>query len=98
VSSVRPNGRRAARTRLLEALVIWGWVRSCWTAESLASEAARGSPRARLADLPAAASARSGLPGAGPGRDRLVVRFSDATYLPTRPTGAKEGVLVAWGL
>ncbi|HZU17486.1 MAG TPA: hypothetical protein VFD01_12925 [Candidatus Dormibacteraeota bacterium] len=21
----------------------------------------------------------------------------DATYLPTRPTGAKEGVLVAWG-
>jgi hypothetical protein len=46
VSSVRPNGRRAARTRLLEALVIWGWVRSCWTAESLVSEAARGSPRA----------------------------------------------------
>jgi putative transposase len=28
---------------------------------------------------------------------RLLVLFLDATYLPTRPSGAKEGVLVAWG-
>jgi putative transposase len=28
---------------------------------------------------------------------RLLVLFLAATYLPTRPSGAKEGVLVAWG-
>ncbi len=27
----------------------------------------------------------------------LLVLFLDAIYLPTRPSGAKEGVLVAWG-
>jgi len=27
----------------------------------------------------------------------LLVLFLDAVYLPTRPSGAKEGVLVAWG-
>jgi len=28
---------------------------------------------------------------------QLLVLFLDAIYLPTRPSGAKEGVLVAWG-
>ncbi|HVC76818.1 MAG TPA: transposase, partial [Candidatus Micrarchaeaceae archaeon] len=28
---------------------------------------------------------------------KLLVLFLDAIYLPTRPSGAKEGVLVAWG-
>ena len=28
---------------------------------------------------------------------RLLVLLLDAIYLPTRPSGAKEGVLVAWG-
>jgi transposase-like protein len=27
----------------------------------------------------------------------LLVLFLDAIYLPTRPSGQKEGVLVAWG-
>jgi transposase-like protein len=27
----------------------------------------------------------------------LLAVFLDAIYLPTRPSGAKEGVLVAWG-
>ena len=27
----------------------------------------------------------------------LLALFLDATYLPTRPSGEKEGVLVAWG-
>src|SRR5207245_2443469 len=27
----------------------------------------------------------------------LLVLFLDAVYLPTRPSGDKEGVLVAWG-
>ena len=27
----------------------------------------------------------------------MLVLFLDAIYLPTRPSGAKEGVLVAWG-
>jgi transposase-like protein len=30
-------------------------------------------------------------------RVALVALFLDAIYLPTRPSGAKEGVLVAWG-
>jgi hypothetical protein len=44
VSSVLPNGRRAARTRLMEARVIEGWVRglSDRDIERLVSEAARG--------------------------------------------------------
>lgn len=29
---------------------------------------------------------------------RLVCLFLDAIYLPTRPSGAKEGVLLAWGI
>ena len=29
---------------------------------------------------------------------RLVALFLDAIYLPVRPTGAKEGVLCAWGI
>jgi transposase-like protein len=29
---------------------------------------------------------------------RLVALFMDAIYLPVRPTGAKEGVLCAWGI
>jgi transposase-like protein len=28
---------------------------------------------------------------------KLLALFLDATYLPTRPSGAKEGVVVAWG-
>jgi len=31
------------------------------------------------------------------GEVELLVLFCDAIYLPTRPSGAKEGVLVAWG-
>src|SRR5207244_11842538 len=30
-------------------------------------------------------------------RVHALARFLDAVYLPTRPGGAKEGVLVAWG-
>ena len=33
----------------------------------------------------------------GLGEVELLVLFCDAIYLPTRPSGAKEGVLVAWG-
>ncbi|MER3412620.1 MAG: IS256 family transposase, partial [Thermoleophilia bacterium] len=29
---------------------------------------------------------------------RLVCLFLDAIYLPVRPSGAKEGVLLAWGI
>ncbi len=33
----------------------------------------------------------------GFGGVELLALFLDACYLPTRPSGAKEGVLVAWG-
>jgi|SRR5579884_4450221 hypothetical protein len=56
-----------------------------------------GSPRAPPARSAVSCKRALRSSGGGAGRDRLVVRFLDATYLPTRPTGAKEGVLVAWG-
>ena len=33
----------------------------------------------------------------GLGEVELLVLFLDAIYVPTRPSGSKEGVLVAWG-
>src|SRR5262249_41450834 len=44
-----------------------------------------------------AAGAIPGVPRHGLGEVKLLVLSCDAIYLPTRPSGAKEGVLVAWG-
>ena len=101
LSRVLPRTKGAIRTRPLEALVIGAYVRglSDRDVESLAAEAGLG-PRSKSAvsglcrELRAryrAAQARSLAPV------ELLVLFLDAVYLPTRPSGAKEGVLVAWG-
>ena len=37
------------------------------------------------------------LPGPGLGEVRFLALFMDATYLPVRPKGPRDGVLVAWG-
>jgi transposase-like protein len=89
------------RTRALEALVIGAYVRglSDRDLESLLAEAGLGrlsrSSVSRvcreLRDRYRAFCARS-LSGI-----ELLALFLDAVYLPTRPSGAKEGVLVAWG-
>jgi putative transposase len=101
VSSVIPDTRSIIRTRPLEALVIGAYVRglSDRDIESLAREAGLGAISRtavstvcrELRDRYRAFRARS------LGEVRLLALFLDAIYLPVRPEGPKEGVLVAWG-
>ena len=101
VSSVIPDTRSVIRTRPLEALVIGAYVRglSDRDIESLAREAALGAISKtavsgvcrELRDRYRAFRARS------LADIRLLSLMLDAIYLPTRPDGPKEGVLVAWG-
>ena len=101
VSQVIPDTRKVVRTRPLEALIIGAYIRglSDRDIESLLDEAGLGHvSRNQVSEI------CRGL------RDRyqafcakslaevdLLVLFLDAIYLPTRPSGAKEGVLVVWG-
>jgi putative transposase len=101
VSRVIPDVRRVVRTRPLEALVIGAYVRglSDRDIESLLDEAGLGhlsknaasqvcrELRAKYAAFCAKSLAEV----------ELIALFLDAVYLPTRPSGSKEGVLVAWG-
>lgn len=101
VSRIIPDVRRVVRTRPLEALVIGAYVRglSDRDIESLLDEAGLGhlsknaasqvcsELRARYAAFCAKSLAEV----------ELIALFLDAVYLPTRPSGSKEGVLVAWG-
>jgi putative transposase len=101
VSRVIPDVRRVVRTRPLEALVIGAYVRglSDRDIESLLDEAGLGhlskntasqlcrELRARYAAFCARSLAEV----------ELLALYVDAIYLPTRPSGSKEGVLVAWG-
>jgi putative transposase len=101
VSSVIPDTKAIIRTRPLEALVIGAYVRglSDRDIESLAREAGLGAISRtavstvcrELRDRYRAFRARS------LGEVRLLALFLDAIYLPVRPKGPKEGVLVAWG-
>jgi transposase-like protein len=101
ISRVLPDTRAIVRTRPLEALIIGGYVRglSDRDIESLMHEAGLGqvskSTASRICrELRAryrAFCARS------LAEVQLLVLFLDAIYLPTRPSGDKEGVLVAWG-
>src|SRR5215210_616373 len=101
VSRIIPDVRSVVRTRPLEALVIGAYVRglSDRDIESLLEEAGLGhlskntasqlcrELRARYAAFCAKSLAEVG----------LLALYLDAVYLPTRPSGSKEGVLVAWG-
>jgi putative transposase len=101
ISRVFPDSRTVVRTRPLEALIIGGYVRglSDRDIESLMQEAGLGqvskSTASRICrELRArykAFCARS------LAEVELLALFLDAIYLPTRPSGDKEGVLVAWG-
>src|SRR5215467_11466194 len=101
VSRVIPNTKAVIRTRPLEALIIGGYVRglSDRDIESLAKEAELG----HVSKTTVSRICREL-------RDRytafcnksladvsVMALFMDATYLPTRPSGQKEGVLVVWG-
>jgi putative transposase len=99
VSQLIPDARRGIRTRPLEALVIGSYVRglSDRDIESLVQEAGPGSISrtsvsricTELRDRYRAFCARD------LSTCELLVLFLDAIYLPTRPSGPKEGVLVA---
>ena len=101
VSSVIPDTKGIIRTRPLEALVIGAYVRglSDRDIESLAREAGLGAISRtavsavcrELRDRYRAFRAKS------LGEVHLLSLFLDAIYLPVRPEGPKEGVLVAWG-
>ena len=101
VSKVIPDTRTVIRTRPLEALIVGAYVRglSDRDVESLLAEAGLGSVSRssvsricrELRDRYRAFRARS------LAEVDLLVLYLDAIYLPTRPSGAKEGVLVAWG-
>jgi transposase-like protein len=101
VSRLIPDSHTAIRTRPLEALVIGAYVRglSDRDIESLLEEAGLASISrstvsrmcTELRDRYRAFCARS------LAEWELLVLFLDAIYLATRPSGPKEGVLVAWG-
>jgi putative transposase len=102
-SKLFPRGsQRLLRTEPLRALVVGAFVRglSMRDVESLCEEAGLGhvsrSTASRickeLRDRFAAFMARDLR------TVRLVALFLDAIYLPVRPSGAKEGVLCAWGI
>ena len=101
VSSVIPNGRTALRTRPLEALIIGAWVRglSDRDIESLIEESGLGQlSKSAVCEITKELRARyRAFRARSLGEVELLVLFLDAIYLPTRPSGAKEGVLVAWG-
>src|ERR671936_1867028 len=101
VSRVIPDTKAVVRTRPLEALIIGGYVRglSDRDIESLAEEAGLGQVSKttvsricrELRDRYRAFCSKS------LAEVSALVLFLDATYLPTRPSGQKEGVLVVWG-
>lgn len=102
VSGVLPeNGRTALRTRPLETLIIGGWVRglSDRDIESLIAEAGLGQvSKSTVSEI--TQDLRAGYQAfraRSLAEVSLLVLFLDATYLATRPSGPKEGVLVAWG-
>jgi transposase-like protein len=102
VSKLFPRGERFLRTEPLKAMVIGAFVRglSMRDVESLCEEAGLGqvskSTASRickeLRERFTAFMARE------LSHVRLVALFCDAIYLPVRPSGAKEGVLCAWGV
>jgi putative transposase len=101
VSRLFPRGTKLLRTEPLKALVIGAFVRglSMRDVESLCEEAGLGSvSKASAARMCKELRERF---AAFQRRDlyeiRLVALFLDATFLAVRPSGPKEGVLVAWG-
>jgi transposase-like protein len=101
VSQVIPDTRKVVRTHPLEALIIGAYVRGLSDRDiaSLLDEAGLGHvSRNRVSEICQQLRDRYRAFGAKSLADvELLVLFLDAIYLPTRPSGAKEGVLVAWG-
>jgi len=101
VSRVIPDGGLAIRTRPLEVLIIGAYVRglSDRDIESLLEEAGLGKLSRSTASRICQELRSRYVAFRSKSLDKidLLVLFLDAIYLPTRPSGAREGVLVAWG-
>jgi putative transposase len=101
VSTILPHVRGVVRTRPLEALVIGAYVRglSDRDVESLVAEAGLGAiSKSQVSQLCRALRARYvAFCAKSLAEVELLAVFLDAIYLPTRSSGAKEGVLVVWG-
>ena len=101
VSRIIPDSRKVIRTRPLEALIIGAYVRglSDRDVESLIKEAGLGKvSKSAVSEICQELRARYRAFRARSLHEvELISLFLDAIYLPTRPSGAKEGVLVAWG-
>jgi putative transposase len=101
VSTILPHVRGTIRTRPLEALVIGAYVRglSDRDVESLVAEAGLGAiSKNQVSQLCRELRARyAAFCAKSLVEVELLALFLDAIYLPTRPSGAKEGVLVGWG-
>jgi putative transposase len=96
------ESKRLLKTEPLKAMVVGAFVRglSMRDVESLCAEAGLGQVTASTASRICQelreryrAFRERDLSGV-----ELVALFLDAIYLPVRPTGAKEGVLCAWGI
>lgn len=101
VSQVLPDCRTAMRTRPLETLIIGAYVRglSDRDIEALVAEAGLGKvSKSTVSEICRQLRSRyQAFRARSVAKVELLVLFLDAIYLPTRPSGAKEGVLVAWG-
>ena len=101
VSRVLPHVRKVVRTRPLEALVVGAYVRglSDRDIESLMDEAGLGHvSKSKASEVCKQLRARyQAFCAKSLDKVELLALLLDAIYLPTRPHGDKEGVLVAWG-
>src|SRR5437868_9988648 len=101
VSQVIPDTKAVVRTRPLEALIIGGYVRglSDRDIESLAEEAELGHvSKTTVSRICLELRYRyTAFCNKSLADLNLMALFLDAIYLATRPSGQKEGVLVAWG-
>ena len=101
VSKVIPDTRAVVRTRPLEALIIGSYVRglSDRDIESLVQEAGLGqvskSTVSRMCHV--LRNRYRAFCSKSLAEVSVLALFLDAVYLPTRPSGDKEGVLVVWG-
>jgi transposase-like protein len=101
VNSVIPDTRAIVRTRPVEALVIGAYVRglSVRDIEALAAEAGLGHlSKSAVSDVCRELRDRyRTFRAKSLAAVTLLSLMLDAIYLPTRPEGPREGVLVAWG-
>jgi putative transposase len=102
ISRVSPDHRTVIRTRPLGALIIGGYVRglSDRDIESLLQEAGPGQvSRSTASRICRELRARyKAFCARSLAEVELLALFLDAVYVPTRPSGAQEGVLVARGV